>query len=154
MHLDLKRIYTKAENDSLTESDLKAFNNHVSSLAKRLETYNFLRNNEILIFQPVANQLVKTNSNVEESVLQASLKNWMGILRYSSWAMLINDPDYLEQRLLAWLKDVVKVQAIQSVEKDLYEILNSRLKELLSDEKFALINQFLTMAETALLKSE
>jgi Phycobilisome protein len=151
MHTDLTNIYYKAETESLNSGDLKALNSHLTSLAKRLEAYHFIRDNETIIFQPIANELVAKYANTDQLILEQVLKHWLTILRYAAWGMLINNPEYLAKNILEWLIDIIKVQEIQEIETQLYQMLNSRLKDLLSEEKYALLKPFLTKAETTIL---
>ncbi len=151
MHTDLTNLYYKAENQTLNQGDLKALNSHLTSLAKRLEAYHFLRENEVIIFQPVANQLEEKYSNIEQAILEQALKDWLTILRYCAWAMLINSQEYLQQNILEGLTDVIKAKEMQSLETVLSQMLNTRLKELLSEEKYALLQPFLIRVENTIL---
>jgi primosomal protein N'' len=66
-------------------------------------------------------------------------------------AMLLNDPEYLQHRLLEWLTEQIKAHELQSLETDIYKYLQMRLKKVLSAEQLALLNPFLEEARKTLL---
>ena len=66
-------------------------------------------------------------------------------------AMLMNNFEFLQRRILDYLTDVVEVHQIQVIEGTLYQLLQSNLKEFLSDQQLALVQPFLAKAEKTLL---
>lgn len=151
MHPEIETLLYKAEEHYLKPLEIKLFRHHATSLSQRLETYEFLRDQEVVIFQPVADQLLEVFPQEKQETLERALKHWLSVLRYCAMAMLLNNQEFLQRRILEWLTDMVQAHQTQAVETRLYKLLQARLKELLSDQQLALIQPFLNQAESTLL---
>ena len=151
MQSDIKAILYKAEDHYLQKTEIKDFQNSVASLAQRLETYKCLRDQEIKIFQPIAEELVRAYPEQNSKLLEKALKHWLAIMRYSAMAMLLNNPEYLQRQILDWLKEIVQAHQMQSLENSIYDLLLSRLEKVLSQKQLLLIHPFLEQAQTTLL---
>ena len=151
MQSDIKAILYKAEDHYLQKTEIKDFQNSVVSLAQRLETYKCLRDQEIKIFQPIAEELVRAYPEQNSKLLEKALKHWLAIMRYSAMAMLLNNPEYLQCQILDWLKEIVQAHQMQSLENSIYDLLLSRLEKVLSQKQLLLIHPFLEQAQTTLL---
>lgn len=154
MHSEIKALLYEAEEHYLDPEEIEAFKTHASFLAPRLETYELLRDQEVAIFQPVADQLLKAFPQENQKTLERALKHWLTVLRYCAMAMLLHDQMFLRRRLLEWLTDLVQAYQIQSIEMTLYQLLQDRLKEVLSDEQLALVQPFLEQAQITLLGTD
>jgi Phycobilisome protein len=77
--------------------------------------------------------------------------HWLNILRYSSMAMLLNNSDFLSQRILEWMPDMVQAYQLQDIEKVLYRCLQTQLKSSLSPEQLGLVKPYLEEAYATLL---
>jgi hypothetical protein len=153
MHPDIEALLYKAEEQYLQPPEIKVFKHHVASLAERLETYEYLRDQEIAIFQPVADQLLAAYPQEDPKVLEQALKHWLSVMRYSSMAMLLSNPEFLQRRLLEWLTDLVQAHQMESLETKLCQLLQARLNEVLSEQQLALVEPFLAQAQITLLGS-
>lgn len=153
MDSDIQALLYQAEDHYLQSQEIVAFKQNIASLKKRSETYKYLRDQEIDIFQPVADRLSDEFPELEEALLAKALKHWLSVLRYAAMAMLLNNPEYLQHRLLEWLTPQVQTHQLIEVEIKLYEFLESRLQELLVKEQLALIKPFLTQTKTTLLEN-
>lgn len=153
MNETIQSLLYDADERYLKAGDIVAFKNYTSSLSQRLETYELLRDKEIVIFQPIANQLL-TSFPDQQQDLEHSLKNWLAVLRYCAMAMLLNNPEFLERRLLEWLTDIVRVHQIQAIDTALYKALQKQLPQLLADKQYSLLQPFLTQAGASLLATD
>jgi hypothetical protein len=151
MYQDLKKLIFQAEDNYLQEAELDTFKTKVNSLAERLEAYEILREQEIALFQPIVDRLVQDAAEQKPKAIEKAIKHWIAILRYCSMAMLLNDPEYLQHRLLEWLTEQIKAHELQSLEIDIYKYLQMRLKKVLSAEQLTLLNPFLEEARKTLL---
>jgi hypothetical protein len=151
MHSEIKTLLYEAEDHYLKPEEIEAFRDHASSLAQRLETYELLRDQELAIFQPVADQLLKAFPQENQKTLERTLRHWLAVVRYCTMAMLVNNQEFLQRRLLEWLTDIVQAHQTQEIETTLYQLLQDRLKEVLSDQQLALVQPFLDQTETTLL---
>lgn len=154
MHPEIETLLVQAENRFLKADELTAFKRYVATLTHRLKTYEFLRDQEIAIFQSVADQLQAAFPDAKQEVLERSLKHWLLALRHCAMAMLLNDPVFLEERLLSWLSGLVQAYQSQDLETKTYQLLQTRLKELLSEQALALVQPFLEQAQEMLSKNE
>ncbi len=154
MHTELKALLYKAEDHYLSKSEIDTFLIEVQSLEARLQTYEFLRDREIEIFQPVADQLIQRFPGEDEAVLERSLKQWLGVMRYSAIAMLLNDSTFLQHRLLEWLTPIITARQTQPIEQELARILTNQLEKDLSEAQMILLQPFLTQSKATLLKKE
>lgn len=154
MQADLENFFYRAEDHYLQPPEMLVFKHHLNSMDKRLETYRCLRDREIAIFQPVADQLLEAFPQETPQRLERALQHWLSTLRYCAMAMLLNSPKFLEHRLLEWLTDIIKAYELELLEQYLYELLQENLKAVLSIEQFGLIGPFLEQAQTTLLVKE
>lgn len=153
MHLEIKTLLYEAEDHYLKPEEIKTFKHCASSLQERLETYELLRNQEAVIFQPIADQLLESFPQEKQETLERALKHWLSVLRYCAMSMLLNNQEFLQRRLLEWLTDLVRVHQTQAIEMALYQLLQIQLKELLAKQQLALLQPFLEQAETTLLRA-
>ncbi|MEG4286417.1 phycobilisome protein [Microcoleus sp. A006_D1] len=151
MHPEIEALLDQAENRFLKGEELIAFKRQIATLSQRLKIYEFLREKEASIFQPVANKLQETFPDEKEETLERSLKHWLLVLRYSSMAMLLNDRDFLEQRLLDWVSGIVEAHQTQKIEATVCNLLQTRLKELLSEQARAILQPFFDQAKSMII---
>lgn len=144
-------LLDEAEHHYLQPQEMVAFKHHVLSITTRLEAYELLRDNEIALFQPVADGLLGVFPQEKQENLERALKHWLSVMRYCAMAMLVNNPEFLRRRLLEWLTDLVQVHQTQAIEMTIYELLQVRLPEYLTSEHLALVQPFLAQAEETLL---
>jgi hypothetical protein len=147
MHSDLEIVARKAEFDYLQQPELDAFKDCVNSLQQRLAIYECLRDKEVEIFQPIAEQLVEAFPDQNQKTLERALKHWLSILRYSAMAMLLNNSEFLQHRLLEWLAPTVQAHQLGSIESTLYELLLGNLQQFLSKPQLTLLQPFLEQAK-------
>ena len=151
MHTELRTLIFQAEEDYLQEADLDKFKVKVSTLADRLTVYEIIRENEVLLFQSIVDRLMQDKVDRDPKIVERAISNWISILRYCSMAMLLNDTEYLQSRLLEWLTEQVKAHQLQAIGTEIYQMLQARLKKLVSAEQFALFLPFLEEAKKTLL---
>jgi hypothetical protein len=107
-----------------------------------------------MIFQPIADQVPKLFPQEKEERLEQILQQWILILRHSAMAMLLNDSEYLKQRVIEWLSGLIKAHNTQSIDSQIYQLLLARLNELLSPKAIIFLQPFLEQVKTGLLDSE
>lgn len=151
MYPEIRILLDEAEERYLKLEEIVAYKHHVSSLAQRLQVYELLRDNEIAIFQPIADQLLAAFPQHKQETIERALKNWLGTMRYCAMAMLLNNPMFLQHRLLEWLTDIIQVHQTQGIDTTLYQFLQARLPEILAEEQMALLQPFLAQVEQAVM---
>jgi hypothetical protein len=151
MHPDLQSLFYKSQEHYLQPVEMRLLKHHIGDLAARLEVYEGLRDQEVAIFQPVADQLQAAFPNTAVPVLEKSLRQWLTVMRYAAMAMLINNPEFLQHRLLEWLTDLVQVHNTTDISDKIYQLLQAQLREMLSAEKLDLILPLLDQARLTLV---
>ena len=146
------QIY-RAEAEYLSAKDLGIFKSQILYLEERLKIYEQLRSQEAEIFQYVANQIVQNFPDEPEVQIKQALKHWLLMLRYCAMAMLSNDSQYLQQRILEWLPEQIEARETMELEKHLYSYLHKRLKKVLGTEHFSVLQPYLEQSKKALLDS-
>jgi hypothetical protein len=153
MHPDIEALFHHAEEHYLQPVEIKLFRHHAASLALRLQTYECLREQEIAIFQPIADQLQDAFSNVDTKLLEQALKQWLAVMRYASMAMLLSNSEFLHHRLLEWLTEIVQTQQTREVQARICQLLQARLKQVLPANQLGLIQPLIDQAQITLLGS-
>jgi Phycobilisome protein len=154
MHPDLRNLLYDAEIAYLQAADMTRFKTVVASLKERLEVYEYLRDREIEIFQPIADELLAAFPEENPKLLERALKHWLSIMRYCAMAMLINNPEYLQHRLLEWLTDIVQAYQMEAIETHLCKSLKASLQKGLSKPQFALVQPFIEQAQATLVSAK
>ncbi|MBE9144570.1 globin family protein [Planktothrix mougeotii] len=152
MQAELNELLVQAENRYLQTEELVGFKSYAETLAQRLKIYEFLRDREIAIFQPIADQISSQFPHEKEERLEEILQQWILILRHSAMAMLLNDSEYLQQRVIEWLSGLVKAHNTQSIDTQIYQLLTARLNELISPKATVFLQPFLEQIKTNLLE--
>lgn len=154
MHPQLESIFDEAENRYLKPEELKFVTQYVESLPERLEVYRNLRDQELEIMQWVADQLQTQMPQESVENLERSLKNALLMLRYCSMGMLLNDEEFVQDRLLSWMGQTVKVYSTEKIDLALYRLMNQRLNQVLGTKSTSFLSPILAMAQNALLSAE
>lgn len=154
MITDLESILYKAEARYLESQELAIFKSQIFSLEKRLQTYEILSSKEADVFQYVANQLVNNFPDVNESKIKKALQHWLLITRHCGMAMLADNHQYLQHRILEWLPEQIEIHNLRVLEENLYVFLEKRLIKILNPEQFSLLEPFLQQSKDALLESD
>ncbi|MFM1842356.1 MAG: hypothetical protein RLZZ490_1092 [Cyanobacteriota bacterium] len=151
MQKDFERLFHRAEDHYLHPLEIISFRKHLGLMQERLNAYRTLRDNETVIFQAIADQVEMEFSDSPVAQLQQALLHWISILRYSSMAMLLSNPEYLQYRLLEWLEALVQAHDLAAIETRIAELLNQTLAGMLPAEQFKLLHPFLEQAEQTVL---
>jgi hypothetical protein len=147
----IQELINQAQDRYLASDELGLMESYISSLPDRLKLYRLIRDRELDILQAVADQVQTELPNVTDDELEAGVKNLILVLRYSSMAMLLNDENFLKQRLLNWLEGIMSMRDMRRLNETLYKLLNQRLKTQFSPTQIALIQPLITAAQVTLI---
>lgn len=153
MHPQLEAIFDDAESRYLKPDELQLLSQYVDSLPIRLNAYRTLRDRELEIMQPVADQLQAQLPTERIENLERALKNAMLTLRYCAMGLLLNDPSFARDRLVSWLGGTMRLHNIQSINTVLYRLVHQYLSQVLSPQELNLLTPYLTSAE-ALMREQ
>lgn len=147
----IQELINQAQDRYLASDELGLMEGYISSLPDRLKLYKQIRDREIDILQSVADQVPTELPNVTDEELESGIKNLILVLRYSSMAMLLNDENFLKQRLLNWLEGIMSMRDMRRLNETLYKLLNQGLKKQFSSTQLTLIQPLITAAQVTLI---
>lgn len=150
MNTETKNLVYEAESRYLTPEEINRFEADVQSMPIRLSLYKLLRDQEIKIMQPVADQIEVAMPKVDQKVLEIGIKNLILVMRYSAMAILTNNPTLLKTRLLDWLEQVSLGYDLQELNAALFKLLNQSLKKELTTEQLSLLQPLINSAQVTL----
>ncbi|MDJ0731279.1 MAG: phycobilisome protein [Crocosphaera sp.] len=154
MQKDFETLFYEAEDHYLQSSDLQSLKKGSETLKKRLKIYQNLRDQEVPMFQFVADSLVEAFPDENIQRLEQALKHWMSVMRYGAMAMLLNNPDYFRHRILEWLTDMIHAQEMVAIETRIFESLMQSLEDIFTAEQMAILTPFLEQAKIMLLETK
>ena len=150
MITEIDSLIYKAEAEYLAQTDLGIFKSQILYLEERLKVYEQLRELETETFEHVATQLINNFPDEPQANVKLALKHWLTIMRYCGMAILSNDSQYLEQRIMDWLPEQIAAYQIQELEQNLYSYLHKRLKKVLGIEQFSILQPYLEQCQKVL----
>lgn len=150
MHSSLSSLLYEAEERYLEDEDLNNFKSEVDKLSNSIAIHDAIKQHEIQIFQEVADRAIQEFSQTEESAIEAALGNWITILRYCTMALVLDNRDYLDLRLLEWLQGLVKVRQDGAMQVRIYQLLSEQLSQILSAEQKSAIEPLLERANRSI----
>jgi hypothetical protein len=151
MQSDFEMMLHEAEVRYLQDPDVLLFKRHYISLQERLEAYRSIRDQELSIFQPIADPLLEAFPSAQAQDVERALRHWIAVLRYAAMAMLMNNPEFLRRRILEWLTDVVQAHQLQAIELKLYDLMVVQIKAAVPKSQIDYLMPFLEQAKLALL---
>lgn len=153
MHPQIEALFDEAESRYLKPEELGLLNEYVSSLPTRLMAYRTLRDRELEVMQPVADQLQREMPQEKIENLERAIKNALLTLRYCAMGMLLNDETFVKERLAGWLGGTMSLYNSQAINTTLYRHIHQRLSEVLGGQATSLLTPHLLIAQTLLHES-
>lgn len=154
MQSPIDGIFDEAENRYLKPEELQAIGQYVASIADRMSAYRALRDRELELIQQAADQLQLDLPGVETAALERTVRNGMLILRHCGMAMLLDDPDFVQKRLLSWLKDSIELHQANSADAAFFRLIQQQIRLSLNAQQIALLQPFLNQVETVIPAQE
>lgn len=147
----IQELIEQAQDRYLASDELGLMETYIVSLPDRLKLYKLIRDREIDILQSVADQVPSELPTVTNEELEMGIKNLILVLRYCSMAMLLNDENFLKERLLNWLEGIMSMRDMRRLNEILYKLLNQGLRQQFSPSQLALIQPLITTAQVTLI---
>lgn len=154
MNPQIEMLLDEAENRYLKPEELDTLSQYVSSLPHRLAAYQYLRDHELEVMQPIADQLQAQFPQERSEVLERSLKNALLVLRYCAMAMLLHDPSFVQAQRVDWLAQVARAYHTQPIDQQLYPLLIQQLRKGLNPQQLSWIELHLQTAQNLLLNPQ
>ena len=147
----IQELIDQAQDRYLASDELGLMEAYIVSLPDRLKLYKLIRDREIDILQSVADQVPSELPTVTNEELETGIKNLILVLRYCSMAMLLNDENFLKERLLSWLEGIMSMRDMRRLNEILYKLLNQELRQQFSPNQLPLIQPLITTAQVTLI---
>ncbi len=154
MHSPLDGIFDEAENRYLKPEELQTIGHYVASIAERMSAYRALRDRELEVIQQAADQVQLEMPSIETAELERTIKNGMLTLRHCGMAMLLDDPSFVQKRLLNWLKDSIELHQTQGADAAFFELMKQQLQLSLNAQQMALLEPFFNQVEAVMPTQE
>lgn len=145
MYAELKELLYDAEDHYLQPGEIDNLRQHVDSLQQRLKIYKSIRDQEITIFQAIADQM-------DGEITSEAIGHWAAILRYVSMGMLLNSKEFIHRRILEWLNPVIQAHDRVSLDNRIYQSLCNQFKEILTEEQWQILQPFFFEVQTTILR--
>ena len=151
MNPTLEKFLYLAEEQYLQADQIADYRTYLASLAKKVEVYELMRQNEVEIFKILASDLQEKYPDERSSILCEALSQWSLVLKYCCMAMILDNPDYLSTRVENWLRELIQLRSIPQMDDMLYATLIEILPEFLIDAQIDLLKPFLEQVKDSVL---
>jgi hypothetical protein len=150
MQSPIDSIFDEAENRYLKPEELQGIGQYVASIAERMSAYRALRDRELELIQQAADQLQLDMPGIETAVLERAVKNGMLTLRHCGMAMLFDDQNFVQTRLLNWLKDSIELHQAHGADAAFFGLMKQQVRLSLNAQQMALLEPFFNLVETVI----
>jgi hypothetical protein len=150
MTFKLDALFEAPDKRYLDSNDLNVLSQYVSSIPERVNVYRILRDQEVSIMQAVADAL-QQQTNQSEPLVERSVRNGLMVMRYAAMAMLLDDQTFVEERLRGWLPEIVKAYETQTLDRQLFQLLEQKLATVLTPPQLHLLKPVLQKAQAIML---
>ncbi|WNZ45709.1 hypothetical protein Q2T42_28375 [Leptolyngbya boryana CZ1] len=154
MQSPLEGVFDEADNRYLKPEELQAIGQYVASISERTSAYRALRDHEIDLVQRAADELQLELPSIETTALERTIKYGMLILRQCAMGMLLNDAEYVQKRLLNWLKDAISLHQDQKINAVFFRLIQQQLRFSLNAQQVALLEPFLSLVDPVIPAQE
>lgn len=137
-----------------TDEELQFFNQYTQSYGLRLQTYQKLQASEASIVNQVYTKMKAIDPMLfhsgNEDISQKWKRDTMRVLRYSAAAMLLNDPETMQERFLLWFQTIMRAFSAQRSCEVTYQVMQEVVKQHLTATQAALFCPILELNRRAL----
>jgi len=143
------RLINEVDGRYASDDELQFFSEYVSSFGKRARVYSKIQSAEMTIVQQVYDKLRRTDPSLLKSGNSDVTAKWkrdtVRVLRYSAIAMLLNDPDSLQERFLLWFQTIMRAFGTQKSCKVTYDLMQEVVNQHLTPDEAKLFCPILEM---------
>lgn len=156
MFTNLERLSVEVDGRYATPEELAFLKFYFQTFKYRISAYQKIQKNESVIMNQIQEKLEKINPNI---FLQGSVNlksKWRSdtirVLRYSAMALLIDDPEYLQQRLLIWFSTILQAFKVQDLTQLTCQTMTDVIKNYLTPEENNLFLPLIQLNSNTLCK--
>ncbi|MDX2271774.1 MAG: phycobilisome protein [Cyanobacteriota bacterium] len=155
MNSTILEIVRQSEGRYLQPDEMRSLQDYVGSLPHRIAVYQHLQAQETALldkviskFQPMLPNLTRQHGPKAWDRCRRDLSM---VWRYCCMAMLLNDEDYLRDKLLYWMETILKSFKMRDQCQPAYKLMLDTLQFLFSEEQIKLIRPYLLLAKSMLV---
>lgn len=150
----MERLRQEVDGRYASDEELKFFEEYVQSFPQRLSAYRRIQMTEAILIQQVQRKLRSQDPHLLHSGQQDVSGKWkrdtLRVLRYSAIAMLINDPELLQESLLFWMQTVMRAFGAQRSCEVTYRLMQEVAQQHLPRTEAALFCPILELNRSVL----
>ncbi|MBW4441076.1 MAG: phycobilisome protein [Plectolyngbya sp. WJT66-NPBG17] len=139
----IQRLTQETEGRYATDEELRFLAEYARSFELRVQTYQKLQACEAAIVQQVQAKMRAINPMLfrqgNEDLTNKWKRDTLRVLRYSSAAMLIDDPESMRERFLFWFQTIMRAFNAQKSCGVTYTVMQDVIKQVLTPNEASLI---------------
>lgn len=111
MNRQLQDIFTSAEGRYLTAAEQGLLRDYAQSVDARLTAMSEVSSKETTIVEQTVKEILRAYPDIEKkykNAMATCIRDETLVLRYTTLAMVRNDPQFLNDSLLTWLATILK----------------------------------------------
>lgn len=147
----IEALLIEAEGKYLTAEALDSLKTYVKGWPERRSVYQHLRSKERALVAATLQDLDQEMPALPPRVRELCQRDLVLALRHCAMAMLIQEEELLQERLIEGLEDQVRLYDLQETYTTLYRLLQQTLKHQLPPSHLELIRPYITQAQVALI---
>lgn len=155
MNSRVAELMHQSEGRYLRPDELKTLHAYVEGIPKRVRLYQVLQAKEQELldrvmekFQPMMPNLIRQHGHLAWERCRRDLSM---VWRYCCMAMLLNDEDYLRDKLLYWLETILKSFKMRDHCQPAYKLMLDSLTHIFGAEESEMIHPYLLLAKSMLV---
>jgi hypothetical protein len=157
MLTNLERLSVEVDGRYATPEELDFLKSYFETLKYRISAYQKIQKNESEIIHKIKDKLHANDPKIFIKGAVDFAPKWrldtVRVLRYSALALLIDDPDYLQQRLLIWFATVLQAFQGKDLTRLTYQTMLEIVEKYLTPEENKLFLPLIKLNLTILCKS-
>ena len=155
MNSRVAELMHQSEGRYLRPDELKTLHAYVEGIPRRVRLYQVLQAKEQELldrvmekFQPMMPNLTRQHGHLAWERCRRDLSM---VWRYCCMAMLLNDEDYLRDKLLYWLETILKSFKMRDHCQPAYKLMIDSLTHIFGAEESEMIRPYLLLAKSMLV---
>ncbi len=148
-------LIQSTEGRYLRPDELQRLREYVEGIPKRVRIYQVLQSKEDEMVERVMEkfQAMAPNLSRRHGILawERCRRDLKMVWRYCCMALLLNDEDYLRDKLLYWLETILKAFKMRDECQLAYKLMLDLLSAVFSPEESEMMRPYLLLAKTMLV---
>ncbi|MGY2717138.1 hypothetical protein ACVW01_000711 [Thermostichus sp. MS-CIW-19] len=155
MNSSVAELMQQSEGRYLRPDELKTLHAYVEGIPKRVRLYQVLQAKEQELVDWVMEKFQQMMPNLPRQhghlAWERCRRDLSMVWRYCCMAMLLNDEDYLRDKLLYWLETILKSFKMRDQCQPAYKLMLDSLTYIFGAEESEMIRPYLLLAKSMLV---